>query len=445
MNSRQLSSVSILLLAVLAASLATCSKKAVTVHPYLILGTTRLSFSGVQDGPLTTPQRTVVTFAPAGPLDWSVSDDAPWLDVTPASANGAGELSVSVNTSSLDVTRHEAKITVQSPEADNSPQTIDVFYAIVAPPSRPQLIVSAANLTFEAFRGGALPHGGIITIGNGGGGTLNWVASTGGRSWLGVHPAAGNDNSHDVAVSVLTTDLAPGSHNATISISSDNADNSPQAVGVSYNVSSPPAHIVISRTQLTLSAAKDGVPPPKESFTITNSGTGTMAWSVADDAAWLDVSPATGIGNSQAVSVAANTTALEPGGYLATIFVSAINADNSPQALPVTYLVAPLGARLYISQSNLYFSARQNGPLPDSQTFDVSNIGDGTLQWSLSDSDTPWLDESPQSGEGNLQTVVIRVNTTGLDLGTRAVRISVSNTGLEFNTEFIWVTYTITP
>jgi hypothetical protein len=99
----------------------------------------------------------------------------------------------------------------------------------------PHISLNPISLTFSANQNGPLPPTQSFTITNTGGGILNWSVSDN-ASWLDENPTSGNSNSQAITVSVNTTDLTPGTYNATITVSSSNADNSPQTVAVAYVV-----------------------------------------------------------------------------------------------------------------------------------------------------------------------------------------------------------------
>ncbi len=68
-----------------------------------------------------------------GTLDYTVSDDAGWLSVSPTSGSSTGEqdtVTVSYHTSGLCDGTYGATITVSSPDAGNSPQTVSVSLTV---------------------------------------------------------------------------------------------------------------------------------------------------------------------------------------------------------------------------------------------------------------------------------------------------------------------------
>ncbi len=81
---------------------------------------------------------------------------------------------------------------------------------------------------------------------------------------------------------------------------------------------------------------------PNDTFSVRNSGPGTITYSVTPDAPWLSVSPASGTstGESDDITLAYDGVATLPRGvHVATVSVSAPEALNSPRALTVTVTV----------------------------------------------------------------------------------------------------------
>jgi hypothetical protein len=103
-----------------------------TPAPHISLYPTALNFQAVQGGPNPSSQTFSITNTGGGVLNWSVSDNAAWLDESPTSGNSNYEvITVSINTTNLAPGTYNATITVSSTNADNSPQTVAVTYQIV--------------------------------------------------------------------------------------------------------------------------------------------------------------------------------------------------------------------------------------------------------------------------------------------------------------------------
>lgn len=381
-----------------------------------------------------------------GTLNWSVSDNNTWwLDENPVSGDNNNQtVTVSVNTTDLLPGTYTSTITVSSANAQNGPQTIPVTYT-VSPPS-PSLLVNIASLSFGAVQTGSLPMPQSFVITNTGTGTLNWSISDDNTLWMDQNPVSGDNNSQTVTVSVNTTNLLPGTYTSTITVSSANAENSPRTISVTYTVSLPPPRLQVNLASLSFNAVQNGSLPPSKTFLISNTGGGTLNWSVSDNnTLWVDQSPVSGDNNSQTVTVSVNSTNLLPGTYTATITVGSSNADNSPKTIPVTYTISSPSPHLQVDLASLSFNAVQNGSLPPNKTFLITNTGGGTLNWSVSDNNTLWVDQSPLSGASNSQTVTVSVNTTNLTPATYTATITVSSSNADNSSQIIAVTYTVAP
>lgn len=106
-----------------------------------------------------------------------------------------------------------------------------------------------------------------------------------------------------------------------------------------------PAIALAPSTPITVSA-NQGSAPANVVVNLTNNGVvgSTLNWTVSDDAAWLDVTPASGALAQGASAVPltvsfAGAAALAAGTYNATITVADPAAANSPQTIAVTLTV----------------------------------------------------------------------------------------------------------
>ncbi len=78
-----------------------------------------------------------------------------------------------------------------------------------------------------------------------------------------------------------------------------------------------------------------GLPP--ETFTVTNIGNDLLVYTIADDAAWLEVNPTGGdsAGEPDTIAITYDVASLGVGTHPATITVTAAGASNSPAQLAV--------------------------------------------------------------------------------------------------------------
>jgi glucose/arabinose dehydrogenase/PKD repeat protein len=203
----------------------------------------------------------------------------------------------------------------------------------------PRLTVSPASLSFTATQGGANPAARTVSVTNSGSGSLSFTASDD-APWLSVAPASGTAP-QDVSATVDIAGLAPGTYNATITVTASGAQGSPATVPVTLTVGAqpPPPALAVAPASLSFAGTAGGPAPAGKTIDVSNSGGGTLSFTVSDDAAWLSVAPASGTA-PQAVTVTASPASLATGTYNATVTVTAAGATGSPKTVPVTFTVS---------------------------------------------------------------------------------------------------------
>ena len=98
--------------------------------------------------------------------------------------------------------------------------------------------------------------------------------------------------------------------------------------------------IGFSPSSFTFSATQGGANPSTQSLSISNSGGGTLNWSLSDNATWLSLAPTSGTGAGSS-TLTVDITGLSIGTYNASITISATGASNTPQTVPVTLNILP--------------------------------------------------------------------------------------------------------
>jgi DNA-binding transcriptional regulator YdaS (Cro superfamily) len=303
----------------------------------------------------------------------------------------------------------------------------------------PAIGVSPTSVSFAATQGGANPATQTLAISNTGGGTLSWTASES-ATWLALSQTAGTGNS-SVTLSATTGTLASGTYNATITISATGAAS--VTVPVTLTVSSTSVPVVgASPTSFSFVATQGGANPATQSLRISNAGGGTLDWFAAENANWLSLSPAFGLGTAN-VTLSVTTGTLAAGTYSSMITIGATGASsvNVPVTFTVTSGTSTTPA-IGVSPTSLSFTARQGGANPASQTLQISNTGGGTLTWSARDN-AGWFSLSPLDGSGNA-TITLNVVTAGLLAGTYSGNITIGAAGISTIVN-VPVTLTITP
>jgi len=204
------------------------------------------------------------------------------------------------------------------------------------------ITLSPTKLVFSAAQGGSDPAGQAVDISNSGKGQMDWSVSTT-APWLALSPVTGTAPSSFNATAIISG-LAVGTYSTTITVTGAGATNTPQSIPVTLTISTatsttPTATISLSRASLAFSAAQGGSNPAGQAVAISNSGSGTLNWSVSTTAPWLALSPVTGTAPSS-FNATADISGFGAGTYATTITVTGVGATNTPQSIPVTLTIS---------------------------------------------------------------------------------------------------------
>ena len=312
-------------------------------EPTIAFSPSSFNFSATEGGANPADKTLEIWNSGIGTLNWTVSDNAGWLSLSPTGGSSTGEedeVTVSVDTSSMDAGDYDATITIEDTEATNTPQTVLVSLRIGEPGTEPTISFSPSSLSFTAVEGGVNPSDKTLKIWNSGTGTLDWSVGDD-AGWLSLSPTSGSSTGEEdeVTASVDTSSVDAGDYDATITIEDTEATNTPQTVLVSLRIGEPGTEptISFSPSSLSFTAVEGGVNPSDKTLKIWNSGTGTLDWSVGDDAGWLSLSPTSGssTGEKDEITVSVDTSSMDAGDYDAIITIGALGATNSPKTMSV--------------------------------------------------------------------------------------------------------------
>ena len=325
--------------------------------PALSVTPSSLSFAAVQGGSNPATKSLAVANTGGGTLSFSVSDDAAWLAVTPASGSAPQSLTVSASTAGLTAGTYTGTVTVTAIGAQGSPASVPVTFTVGPPPA---LAVAPASLSFSATAGGAAPAAKTLDVSNTGGGTLSFTASDD-ATWLTVTPASGTAP-QALTVTANPAGLAANTYTATVTVSAAGASGSPQTVPVSFTVAPAPpqtglvaAYGFDETSGTTVNDSSPGGNPGVISgatrITTGRSGgalsfDGVNDWVTVADAASLDfttaatieawVYPTTLAGAWRTVLLKERTNGLAYGLYA---------ADNGNRPIAYSFTTSELGAR----------------------------------------------------------------------------------------------------
>jgi len=208
-------------------------------------------------GPNPEPQILSIWNADIGILNWQITEDCSWLQVSPAAGSSSGEIDevmLSVDANGLEAGEYSCILTITSSHAINTPQYVTVNLYVKTP------LIGVKPTEFELFCpvGGPNPEPQILSIWNADIGILNWEIIED-CSWLQASPTTGSSTG-EIDKITLTFDVAGlsrGHYTYDLTVSSDDAaGNSPVTVPVTLIVH-PEGQLYVTADFPTIQAAID--------------------------------------------------------------------------------------------------------------------------------------------------------------------------------------------
>jgi Viral BACON domain len=299
------------------------------------------------------------------------------------------------------------------------------------------LQVSPSTLTFSATSGGTDPSPQTVVLSSSRTRERTWTA-TENAPWITITPSSGTIATETDTVSVRATaaGLAAGSYstNVTITETSQGGHIRRTILPVTLSVAGAPAApaIQLSVSSLTFSGTAGGANPAPNTFSVSNTGGGTLAWTASDTAGWLILSPSSGT-DSGTVTATVNLTGLAAGTYNTTASVTASGA--TAKTIPVTFTLSPAGSAtsFSISPSTLAYTATVGSPNnPGSVT--VTNTGSSAITVTWADSInwlvaiTPGITQTIQPGLSG--TFTLTASFANLAAGSYSGTATISGGGV---------------
>ncbi|MBN1766840.1 MAG: hypothetical protein JW860_16420, partial [Sedimentisphaerales bacterium] len=158
------------------------------------------------------------------------------------------------------------------------------------------------------------------------------------------------------------------------------------------------AEIALDRTHIDFVYIKGEEYPATETFNIwSDCSFNAIEWEIVNSCNWLDVSPLTGISDTEydEVMVSVDPCGLSTGLYYYDLLIYDPNASNSPQSVSVELEV--IGPVIELSQTSYSFVYWLGDPIPDDQILSIRNSALGALNWQITEA-CSWLDLTPTTG-----------------------------------------------
>lgn len=186
--------------------------------------------------------------------------------------------------------------------------------------------------------------------------------------------------------------------------------------------------LVVDPLALNFAAAFGQPNPAAQIFSLKNSGSGVLRWSLTKDQPWVTATPDTGSIDSTSivVAVAVNILGLIAGTHQANLIV---DSNGGRAVIAITLTIAPPQPSLAFTPNALQFAATQGGANPPEQLLVIRNAGSGALTWKLT-SNQPWLRAEPDtSATTTADTVRVSLALANLAAGTYGGALDLRSNG----------------
>ncbi len=418
-------------------------------------GSFPLVFNNIPANSVSAAQTVTVTASKTTTVVVQVSDS--WIVPSNVIFNvgtSGSPLGIKVNTQNLAQGSYSGTVTITVNGQSSVQQSFGVNLNVNG---TSVLSANPSSLSFVAEQGGTSgsPASTVVKI-TSSGPIFNYTisAQTSGSSgnWLLLSSTTGTTGDAGFTVSVNPSGLAVGSYQGTITVTALNdSNNDAVQISVSLTVNAS-ASLSVNPTNPPPFLWQTGTANPQPlNLSLTASG-GSVAFNVQVNppASWLIVTPQNGTTNA-AITLSPNPlgAGLPAGTYQTNVNIS---AGTDQVSVPVTLIVAthPL---LQLSTNSLGFSGQYGSTQsPPDQTVQVSTASDSSGGQAFHfASDAGWLTASTtgtnfSTGADSTTpaTLTVRVNPTGLQVGSYTGHISITPSNGDSYTQTITVTFSIT-
>ena len=251
-----------------------------------------LAFNTTQGGSSPSPlQETLTVSGNCGwPVSWkaATTSAAPWLTLSPssgtfASSGQSATMTVTPSSTGLASGTYTTSVSITATDsagltAQGSSQTFSVTMTVQQPC---QLQVESSNLSFTALQG-YLSSGQSVNVSEVGNcaQTVTWNADSGGSNWLVLSPTSGQGGS--LNVNADATKLAPGSYNATITLTASGSGGAAVLGKPQISVTLTVTGATVSGTVNACSGSTCGSTLPGASVSLTDGSGNAIGSTTAD-------------------------------------------------------------------------------------------------------------------------------------------------------------------
>ncbi|MCP4567690.1 MAG: T9SS type A sorting domain-containing protein [FCB group bacterium] len=200
----------------------------------------------------------------------------------------------------------------------------------------------------------------------------------------------------------------------------DNREGNFDIYGRTYQYYEP--SLLVSPSNLEFSKDKYAPSPEPQVMNLQSAGDSEVNYALVAESDWIELSKSTGT-TPDSFSVSITSDTLDYGVHLG--YIRLVDIAHNDSALLAPVLLNITGPLLEFDSDTLAFRALKEVGSPDDQSFIIENSGTGSLNWSITESDT-WLSVDITSGTAG-DSVTVSCDISSLTAGNYTGYVIVSD------------------
>ena len=321
----------------------------------------------------------------SGTLNWVAAESSDWVTLSDSTGTNSGTITANYQANDSKSPR-SCTITITASDATGGPRSVTIYQA----GTTPDLSVTPSSRSVSYTSGST-----TFSVSNSGSGAMIWSASES-SDWVTLSDDSGI-NSGTITANYQVNESTV-SRTCIITVTASDATDSPQNITITQAGTAPVLSINPDNRDVSYTSGST-------TFSVTNSGSGTMSWTASETSDWVTLSDDSGTNTG---TITANYQSNDsPISRTCIITVSASDVTGGVQNITINQ--AGTKAVLSVTPAN-----RDVGFDSDVATFTVSNTGSGVMNWIASGSND-WVTLSDSTGtNGGAITASFQTNNSPL-------------------------------
>lgn len=293
--------------------------------PNLAISENSIQFYMQVGGEVPSSQTLIVDHLGYNPLEFTVTSDIEWLDITPSTSTTTDTITLTVNTDTLSGGLYTGTLTFRDHLLNDSSLSVGVRLDVYTP----TMELSEDTLLFTLFEGITDNSSQKISVNNISLGSFSWTASEN-ISWLTASSYAGF-SSDSVTLTVDPDALTAGSYTEHVIFSSDDADGVPDTLVIQLEIVNNMPYILAVPDSIFIYT--DSIINYSFPVAVTNFGADSLQWTASANGNWFIVDTLNGV-DDDTITISIDST-IDFGRYTGYLDIADSLSFNKSVRIPL--------------------------------------------------------------------------------------------------------------